>query len=137
MSMMPYGPGEKEVPDQEPLPSMSWIDPFISVALLLAVIMAIVITCSGCLSQGCVAVIDLDLRTPDQIKAQQAADCAPFTGLAQVNPEQDTKTVPPSVVIAAIKAFFEAKGRYRIGYIAWGKTDNKETANETTSRVRR
>ena len=66
MSAIPFGPrkNEEESADKRLLPCTSWIKPFIAVALLLAAIMAIVIN-AGCVAPGYVAVLDLDLRTPD------------------------------------------------------------------------
>ena len=48
-----------------------------------------------------------------------------YTEAAAAAVEPETKAMPPSVIIAAIKAFFEAKGRYRVGYIAWGRSTEK------------
>lgn len=137
MSMIPFGNRAAEKDPEKDLPPLSPLDPFIAVAVLLAAILAIILTCSGCVAPGCVAVIDIDLRTPEQIKASQAYDCAVFTGLAQINPEQDSKAVPPSVWAALFKMITDIEGRIRVGYIAWGASPSKETTNEATSRGRR
>ena len=136
MSMMPYGPDVKEetVNKGRPLPGMSWADPFIAATLILA---AVMIGCTGCVAPGCVAIVDIDLRTPEQMKASQAADCAIFTGRAELNPAQDERVLPPSVWAALFKMITDIEGRIRVGYIAWGASPAKEAANETASRGRR
>lgn len=74
---------------------------------------------SGCRSPGCVALVDIDLRTPEQIEASRAADTAVF-GAGAESAQTQKAALPLAWWEALFKMVTDIEGRVRLLYVAWG-----------------
>lgn len=91
-------------------------------ALLLAVAAGLLFA-AGCKSPGCVALIDIDLRTPEQIRAMEIADTAVFGATNEKGPA-GAEARGPSLTWweSLFKMVTDIEGRIRLLYVAWGSS---------------
>ena len=83
-----------------------------------ALILSLVFS-GGCVSPGCVALVDIDLRTPEQIEASRVADTAVFGTQADAMPVEKA-ALPLAWWEALFKMVTDIEGRVRLLYVAWG-----------------
>ena len=93
--------------------------------MLKVVVVGLALGVVGCKSPGApirFALLDIDLRTPEQIQAGQAADCAPFQPAAPAA-AAEVKTMPLSWWQLLFKALTDIEGRIRILAIERGRVE--------------
>ena len=82
--------------------------------------------CGGCASPGAplrFAVLDLDFRTPDQIRAGQVADCAPFQEPAAAAAVNTEKALPLTWWQALFAMVSDLEARLRVVAIERGRVE--------------
>ena len=80
-------------------------------------IIPLMILISGCMSPGRVALLDIDLRTPEQIKAYEVEAQVPFKDTDIISKDPEPKSVSAWSFVSPIIQVF--KGRIRILSVEW------------------
>jgi len=89
-------------------------------------LIAICLSCCGCgtlcSDRGRISLIDIDFRTPEQIRAG-GYEAGAVYGQPVVEQTATERVVPPSIWLAAIKVLTELECRFRFGTFEWDNTD--------------
>ena len=96
----------------------SWWEAAVGTAVVFVFVMFLVLT-SGCSSTR-FAVLDLDFRSPAQIQAGKAADCAPFCQTADCSEPASERALPLAWWQLVLAAFSDLECRIRFVSIERG-----------------